>query len=619
VIVVTIIALLAIALVVLRGRTLVRYAGTDLATWLFAWILWRRVPGIDPHLAFVALAVLKLATFALFVARGEQVRWSANRAALVAAIVYAVTIPAMLRTPIDGDEPYYLLVTESIAHDGDLNLANQYRDLAHSATGRTDLAPYADDPSGPHGERYSRHEPFLPLLLVPGYALGRLYGAIATVAFFGVLLVRSTIRWMEDEGIPDRVIRAVFPFFAFAPPVLFYATRIWPEVPAAFFFVEALRGLRDERTKRWLPALLGLVLLKLRFVLVAIALLAQRATRKAAIALGIIAVPLLIMWIVTGSATSVHSWGEVLPAPGQRYVTGFFGLLTDGMSGIPFQGPFYLLGLFALTRWRATPRGFRLGILGGALYVLYLLPRPEWFGGWAPPLRYLVFLMPVLALGAASMWDRISPGAIAVISAWTIGLVIHGVAYPWRLFHEANGENALGEWLSAHFQSDFSRLFPSFIRLNAAAWAGVIAVMAIVALLAVRPRFDLTVALFALALGLAYRIGLQPAARIEFEDAHVINRGGELYPPVFTIMRYSLRGGRVLHAGDSLSFLARDGRWTLHAITGLGATIDIGGQVIPIRPDPRYQTFRLTIPREGRTTLRCLSGAVNVDRMDHDG
>ncbi|HKR65628.1 MAG TPA: hypothetical protein VJZ00_17995 [Thermoanaerobaculia bacterium] len=619
----TVAALFALPLVVLRGRTLFRYFATDAATWLFAWILWRRLPGFDPYLAFVAVAVLKLATFSLFLARGANVRWSALRAALLAAIVYSVAIPAMLRTPIDGDEPYYLLLTESMTHDRDLDLANQYRDLAHSATGRTDLEPQFGDPVGPRGERYSRHEPFLPLLMIPGYALGGLYGALATIALFGVLLVRSTIRWMEDEGISDAAARAVFPFFAFAPPVLFYATRIWPEVPAAFFFVEAIRGLREHRLKRWLPALLGLVLLKLRFLLVAVALVAAgmgRIRRYApiaiAIAIAIVLVPLAIMWITTGSATSVHSWGEILPAPGERYVTGFFGLLTDGMSGIPFQAPFYLLGLFAITRWRSTPPGFRLGILGAALYILYLLPRPEWYGGWAPPLRYVVFVMPVLALGAAALWDRISSGFVAIVSAWTIALAIHGLAYPWRLFHEATGENAVGEWLSAHYHSDFSRLFPSFIRMNFAAWIGVIVVLLIIA---IRPKLDLAIPLCAVAIGVAFRFGLQPAPRVEFEDAHVINRGGELYPPVFTMMRSTYRGGRILGAGDSLEFLASRGAWTLHAITGLGATIEIDGQTIAIAPNARYQTFRVNVRNEGRVTLRCLSGAVNLDRMERDG
>src|SRR5207245_9782600 len=131
-----------------------------------------------------------------------------------------------MRTPIDGDEPYYLLATESMVHDRDLDLSNQYRDLKHSATGRTDLVPQLGDVRGPHGEQYSRLEPFLSLLMVPGYLAGRLPGALATIALFGALLARSTVRLFEDEGVDDATIRALFPLIAFGPPLLFYPAPI---------------------------------------------------------------------------------------------------------------------------------------------------------------------------------------------------------------------------------------------------------------------------------------------------------------------------------------------------------------------------------------------------------
>src|SRR6185436_16146877 len=106
---------------------------------------------------------------------------------------------------------------------------------------------------------------------------------------------------------------------------------------------------------------------------------------------------------------------------------------------------------------------------------------------------------PVLALGAAAVWDRVSRGAIALIAVWTAGLVFHGLAFPWRLFHIANGENAVGEWLSGLYHTDFSRLFPSFIRMNAAAWIGAAAVIAILLIIIPRTRFDFAIPLFALA------------------------------------------------------------------------------------------------------------------------
>ena len=77
--------------------------------------------------------------------------------------------------------------------------------------------------------------------------------------------------------------------------------------------------------------------------------------------------------------------------------------------------------------------------------------------------------MPVLALGVGAVWSRVSDTTVALVGVWTAGVVVHGVAYPWRLFHIANGENVAGEFLSTLYGSDFSRMFPSFIRPNAAA------------------------------------------------------------------------------------------------------------------------------------------------------
>ena len=53
--------------------------------------------------------------------------------------------------------------------------------------------------------------------------------------------------------------------------------------------------------------------------------------------------------------------------------------------------------------------------------------------------------MPVLALGIAALWQRIDSAPILVAAAWTVALVVHGMAYPWRLFHIQNGENFAGE------------------------------------------------------------------------------------------------------------------------------------------------------------------------------
>ncbi|HEX9984570.1 MAG TPA: hypothetical protein VGF69_15015 [Thermoanaerobaculia bacterium] len=612
------VVILLLPLVTLRGRTLLTCWGTQLAAAALAFLLQRHI-ALDARLGFITLAVVEVAIVLLFIARGAQVRWSANRAAVMAAMLYGISIPAMMLTPIDGDEPFYLLVTESIVLDFDLDLANQYRTLAESAGGRTDLEPQLGDPVGSRGELYSRHEPFLPLVMVPGYLAGGLTGAIATIALFGVLLVRSTFRWFDEEEVDAATQRAIFGFFALAPPILFYATRIWPEVPAAFCFVEAIRGFRDRRTQRWAPALLGMVLLKLRFGLVAI-MFALKQGKKALVIIPIVLVPLLILKLATGSATSVHSWRELLPGEPVRYAVGFFGLLLDGMSGIAFQAPFYLLGIFAITRWKQMPEGFRLGCIAATLYIVTLLPRAEWHGGWAPPLRYIVVFLPVLALGAAKLWSRVPRGVVAVIAVWSGGLVIHGLTYPWRLFHIANGENALGEWLSTLYSADVSRLFPSYIRLNDAAFVGgVVLVIAFVAFRFVKVPSQLAIAALSLAIAVGIAQAKRPGKTIQFEDAHVQHEGGELHPHVWMVQRFLQRGGWMARDGNALTFLAREGDHVLHYGTGTPALIEVAGHAYELPPTGPYtRPYRVHVDREGKTTIRVLHGQIFFERMTHE-
>jgi hypothetical protein len=607
---------IATPFILLRGRCLRKWFALYAAAWLlFALLVAIARPlqvSVDTRLALVIFGVLVFASLWAFVALHplHEVRWSANRAAIAAALLYAVVIALMMRTPIDGDEPFYLLITESLVKDHDLDLANQYRNLADSATGRMDLVPQLGDPIGAHGERYSRHEPFLPLLMAPGYLAAGLPGALATIALFGALLARSTVRLFEDEGIDDATTRALFPLIAFGPPIVFYAARIWTEVPAAFCFVEAVRGVRQRRTARWAIALSALVLLKLRFLLVAVVLLirALRTWRQALVAIAIVSVILAVV-----STMTVHSWREGIPGSPVAMLRGLFGLLLDGAAGILFQAPIYIFALIAVARWRTMPGGFRLGIASGALYLLYLLPRLEWHGGWSPPLRYIVIFMPFLALGVAAIWQRIGAGPLLLAIAWTIGVVAHGLAYPWRLFHIQNGENIVGEMLSTIWHSDFSRLFPSFMRPNVAAGVASVLVIAIVAGLRVRVTWLLPVVVVA-----AFFFGRRPGDRIEFEDAHVIHRGGELYPYEFQVQRFAFRGGWMMRPGDSLSFLAKAGGSRLQYTTGAPAMIQIGPDAYSLPPTRGYGTVRVQIARSGRVELRCLSGIVNLDRMDHE-
>lgn len=634
---------LGCSLLLLRGRSVASWCIAEGLMGAAALLMWRGGPQIDPYLAATAFALVRLALFSAFTATrpAEEVRWSPTRAAIAALLVYALLVPAMIRTPIDGDEPFYVLLTESLVGDRDFDLANQYQLMSESVTGRSDLRPQLGDPRGPSGEIYSRHPPLLSFLLIPGLVMAGLPGAIATIAIFAALFVRSTLLLLDDEQVSTATQRLVYPFVAFGPPIVFYAARVWPEAPAAFLFVEALRGVRDRRIQRWLPAISFMVLLKLRFVLIAVPLAAfgflrdrrqtlrVRASSRArsvliiASLLLLVAVPMGIAWIVSGNPLNVHAARELLPFAPQLYARGTLGLLVDGAAGLLFHAPFYLLGIAAVMRWRSMPYAFRAGCMCALLYLFYLVPRSEWHGGWAPPLRYIVVFTPLLALGAAHLLERRAARAwLPLIALWTTAVAIHGVAHPWRLFHIANGENVTGEMLSRLFESDFSRLFPSFIRVNNAAWiaaAAVVLALTIIRFTRWAPRTELIAAGAVLVIALGVAAGQRPGKVVQFEDEHVVHRGGSLYPEVYTVARFMYRGGWILRGGDSVSFQVRRGRSRLHYVTDAPATIEVGGRAMQLPvTGVHYTPIAINFEKEGRVEIRCLSGAVNLDYMVHE-
>ena len=100
-----------------------------------------------------------------------------------------------------------------------------------------------------------------------------------------------------------------------------------------------------------------------------------RRRKHAIVAALAIAIPLAVVWLVSGSATNVHSLSELLPGNPRAYFHGLFGLILDGAAGITFQAPFYLLALFAITFWRIQSASVRLLALsvGQFLCVPYML------------------------------------------------------------------------------------------------------------------------------------------------------------------------------------------------------------------------------------------------------
>ena len=534
---------------------------------------------------------------------------------LLPFVVYLAILPwSAGHRPPDGDEPFYLLVTHSLAYDLDADLTNNYAQADWRHFMGRPIQPQPGDPVGPRGERFSRHNALLPLALAPAYRLFGKPGALATMAAMAAALAWMTLRLARHyaRGLPGEAL-AGYGLVAFASPLVLYSYQVWVEVPAALLVALALdRTLAmpaggegawpgsgsgwgsDWGWREWLgfglPVLL-LPLLKIRLMLLAGSLLllaAWRAGRRGGpvwvmgALLGAVGGGMLLYnQMLYANPLKIHSWRELDPyrhSPA-AYALGFSGLLYDGAFGLFACAPIWLLLIPAALRLSTggvARRGERrllahLAVIA-APYLLVVIPRAEWYGGWSPPFRYALVVLPLLGVALAPLLaaGRGRPGAralAAALGAATLVLLLVWIVSPGWTFNFADGRTYLLDGLAGRLGMDVARFFPSSVRPRAATWLWPAATLALVPLLwwlpgrrrAAGEGSGTAAALAGIALLLAAAAALPVAAArvptrtIEIEDPQVQKSGGHVYPERWAIERARYRGAWTLRAGERVT------------------------------------------------------------------
>jgi hypothetical protein len=162
------------------------------------------------------------------------------------ALALAAFVAAFLvmRPETTGDEPHYLLVAESIAFDGDVDLTNDY--ASRERTLRV-VNVFPLDPAG-HAAEYNEsgklrplHGVGLPALLSPAVGLGGLTGAQLAMVLIAALMADQLFRLLRDFGFRRRYRVAAWVAVVFCSPILVFSSQVYPEIPAALLLVVALR------------------------------------------------------------------------------------------------------------------------------------------------------------------------------------------------------------------------------------------------------------------------------------------------------------------------------------------------------------------------------------------
>ncbi len=330
---------------------------------------------------------------------------------LSVAYAYSVDIRATRGASITGDEPFYLLTTQSLLVDGDFDLQNQYETKSYQAFFDHPNDLWYQSAPTPDGRLLSPHNPGLSVLVIPGFVLGGLRGVqiqlmlmgAATMALAFVLADRLT----GHRAICWLVALAV----GLTATAFIYSTEIYPEFPAALALVVALL----VATRRDRPGLYDAL-----YLAGALTAMCWLGTKYAALALPVAGYFLLksdrpgrIVLLATGSVSAaLFAWFHLH----------VFGSLTPYGVNVVYS------------EWNTSE------ILGGHVefteryYRLWALfvDRRFGIGRWAP---MLLAVVPALALLAMRTWEQrlmLTLILVQLLVATFVAITMMGWWFPGR-------------------------------------------------------------------------------------------------------------------------------------------------------------------------------------------
>lgn len=449
---------------------------------------------------------------------------------LAAAALYAgVGVRHARGLQVSGDEPHYLVMAQSLWRDHDLDLRDEYEG--------EEWAEFVPGPLRPHwggaradGRPFPAHSPGLPLLLAPAYAaLGRegCVWVMALVAAAAAAACRHLASRLAG-GAAEAAAGAAW-VVALGPPLLFYSFHLYTEVPSALAVASSLALLLGA-PGAGAAALAGLAAATLPWLhikmipaaaalgVVALARLRGRALAAFLVVAGVAAAAFAgYYWQVFGVASPLALYGGV-PADA-RVLTwrAPAGLLLDRSFGLLPIAPAFLLAISGLPLVLCRRDAWPHWLVGLAVLAPVLSWR-MWWGGQCPPARFLVPMLPLLAVAAAARLARSRAG----LARWWPGLVATGavlaavaLAEPAARMLLNRGNRPTRLWAALSGEIPIASYLPSLTHASdrdarvAIVWLLTLGLLLVLDWIARRrPRIDAAFGSFALAVALVLVVGV---------------------------------------------------------------------------------------------------------------
>jgi hypothetical protein len=554
-------------------------------------------------------------------------RPSARKLLFPVALAVYVTIAARAQSRVgpQGDEPQYLMVAESLLRDHDLDLRRDFQERRYESFHQGPLEPHFRV-RGRHDEIYSVHAVGLPLLLLPAYALGGYAGASFFMAILAALLareIRQVVRtWTGDEGLAEGTAWAV----ALAPPLVHYAGLLFTEVPAALAVAVGLRRVREAGEAKsalaWGAALAFLPWLNVRYAVFPAVLLAYFLSRRprwrvalAAVLPSLCSAVAIVAYhfVLYGFLDPRRVYGRRPEFSAATLAEGLPGLLFDQEFGLLVYAPLFALAVPGLAR--VCREAWKEGAAALALVLVTLLTAGSWDmwrGGFNPPARFLLPIVPVLAVGVAfALRKGLWPGA-ALLLGWSLWTGLCGGWRPELVHRDRDVTAPLFRVFSG--AEEWTRLLPGYVLaerhrwLLACVWGGTLGLAAFARR---RPRVTATgFAIGSLGLVAAAALAGAPAqGRTEGRDAVRLVGRRALSVPGWTVTASAtgrwgpgeLEWGPLYEPQRHPAGAAVGGRLPL-PVGRYRLTVDVDAELSLVDPPPRLEL--LAEGREGPPLIR---------------
>ena len=356
-------------------------------------------------------------------------------AGLLALLLFGAAAWRTAPSALSGDEPHYLVITQSLLLDGDIDIGNNHQRRDYHAYYLGPLAPHVQRKSR-SGAMYSVHAPGLSALVLPAFAVAGYRGVVLFLLV--VAAVGSALAWWLAWLATRRTDAAWFGWATVTLPVtaVFNSFTVYPDGVGGVLALTGLWALLradDERQSgadRLAPwfwhgvALAMLPWLHTRFATIAggfgaVILLRLSSTRRApAKAVAFLSVPALSAMLWFGFFIALYGRPDPTApyGPGEmgsmRWIPGgLAGLLFDQRFGLLPYAPVVAFGFVGLWMMLRRPESRRLAIECLFVAVPYLLTVTHfamWWGGWSAPARFAAPVLPLLVVPAAVCWARVS-------------------------------------------------------------------------------------------------------------------------------------------------------------------------------------------------------------------